>query len=170
MQRQNFVSIGRLIKPVGTSGELKTEIEDQFWDDFINTEHLFIMERGNYIPLFIEDVREANHLLIKLEEIESPEQAAPLGQKEVYLREQDLVSDNYRKSKEKQGLEGYRLQNRGETVGVIDAIEQHPGQLLAIIMHQNQKKHIPLVDQLILEINPKSGIINMDLPEGLLEI
>lgn len=170
MLRQKYVCIGRFIKPVGTTGEIKTEIDDQYWDDFVNTEHFFVRERGNYVPLFIEDVRESNYLLVKVEDIESPEQAASLGQKDIFLREKDLTSDTSRKTMEKQGLEGYHLYNNGIAVGVIEAIEQHPGQILAIIVYQNQKKHIPLVDPLILEIDPKSGIINMDLPEGLLEI
>ena len=170
MQRQSYVCIGRLLKPVGTGGELKTEIEDIYWDDFIETSHMFVKIMGNYVPYFIEDIRETNHLLVKIEDIDNPEQASSLGLHEIYLREKDLTSQVYMRQREKWDLEGFTLCDKGEPVGIIETIENHPGQIMAVILYKNQKKHIPLADQLILDIDPESRMLNMDLPQGILEI
>ncbi|MBK8886991.1 MAG: hypothetical protein IPN46_10745 [Saprospiraceae bacterium] len=43
--RTQFVKIGTILKPVGTSGELKVEIGDEFIEDFVASPSYFRQDK-----------------------------------------------------------------------------------------------------------------------------
>lgn len=79
-----FVKIGTILKPVGTSGELKVEIGDEFIEDFVASPHIFVKINGAYVPYFIENIRENNYILFKMEEVDLPEAASRFTLKDIF--------------------------------------------------------------------------------------
>jgi 16S rRNA processing protein RimM len=49
-------------------------------------------------------------------------------------------------------------------------VEEYPQQLMAIVMHDNKEILLPLTDQLITSIDRTKRVIEMTIPEGLLEL
>jgi 16S rRNA processing protein RimM len=165
-----YIRIGQLLKPVGTNGEIKIDIDDNFFDDFVNSNHFIIKINGNYVPYFIENIRETNHLLLKIEEIDGPESAANFTLKDIYLREKDITSKSYSEQKSKEGWVGYTIFDKKRRVGQIVDIEIYPQQLMASVVYNNKNILIPLVEELITDVSDENKILTMDLPEGLLDM
>ena len=71
----------------------------------------------------------------------------------------------------KQGnLEGYQVEADGIFIGTIISVEELPSQLLAHVKNENSIHLIPIVEDFIQNINTKSKIVYLTLPEGLLNL
>lgn len=166
-----YISIGQILKPTGTKGELKIDIEDDFLDDIESTKHVFLKIRGSYVPYFIDYIKETyQNLILKLEEIDTPEEAIKYNLKPIFLLENAITSESYFDKRSKEGLEGFLVMNGGDKIGEIIEIQMHPQQIIAIVEHNNKKVMIPLVDGWIETINEENKTIIMVLPDGLLDI
>ena len=55
-------------------------------------------------------------------------------------------------------------------IGIIEEIIEYPQQEMAAIKFQEKEVLIPLNEQLILTIDAENKVIEMDLPDGLLEL
>ena len=165
-----YTLIGKLHKPAGTQGEMKLFVEDIFLEDLLNSDHFFIKMNGSFVPYFIEDIRETNHLLIKIEEIEDPESALGLVNKEVYLLTKSIRSEAFSSINEKQEYEGFTIWDKGVEVGIIEDIELMPQQVIAWVNFNQKRVAIPLAEGLIHEVDAENKKIAMNLPEGILDL
>ena len=165
-----YVKIGNLLKPVGTRGEIKTDIPDEFLEDFVNAAHVFILINGSYVPYFIESVRETNQILVKFEDMDDPEEASTVSQKDIFMEEKNITSTEFANQKDKEQLLDYTIISNRENIGTIIAVEIFPQQIMAVVQKDSKPFYLPLVDQFIVEINEEDKIIYMDLPDGILDI
>ncbi len=166
-----YIPIGQILKPTGTQGEIKIDIGEDFWEDIESKNHIFLKLRGSFVPFFIEYVRDTHQsLILKLEEVNAPEDALKFNLKEIYLRENEIISDAYFNKKTKQDLEDYMVYNNEQKVGTIIEIQEHPQQLIAIVNYENKNVMIPLVDEWILKIDDGQKSIHMLFPIELLDI
>ena len=143
--RTQFVKIGTILKPVGTSGELKVEIGDEFIEDFVASPHIFVKINGAYVPYFIENIRE-----------------------DIFLREKDLRETETIRESTKTGWIDFEIWNENVLAGVIEDIQIFPGQVMAMMRRKGQLVMIPLADALINEVSEAQKRIYMSLPEGIL--
>ena len=167
---KKYVKIGNLLKPVGTRGEIKTDIPDEFLEDFVNAAHVFILINGSYVPYFIESVRETNQILVKFEDMDDPEEASTVSQKDIFMEEKNITSTEFANQKDKEQLLDYTIISNRENIGTIIAVEIFPQQIMAVVQKDSKPFYLPLVDQFIVEINEEDKIIYMDLPDGILDI
>jgi 16S rRNA processing protein RimM len=165
-----YVRVGVLQKPNGLQGEMKIELEYGLEEDYNRYHHMFILINGDYVPYFIEYRKEYNGEIIKLEDIDSPEQAAKFSLKGVYLREHEILSRKYHTDKEKEGLEGYMIYDGDKPIAQIEEVREYPQQLIAVLLLDGQERLIPLVDAWINNIDATSRKLYMQLPEGILEV
>ncbi|MBK7474536.1 MAG: hypothetical protein IPN74_19405 [Haliscomenobacter sp.] len=174
MQDTEFIEIGKTGRTHGTSGALKILINDRYLEDFVQSDLVFLEIKGKKIPFFIEEISEANALLVKLEEIDSPEDAHALCGKPAYLRKEDLLPDSVRESPSLQQYErfvGFLIKDaRLGPLGQIESILELPQQYLAAITFQGKERLIPMHPQLILGVDQDLKEIHMELPEGILEM
>jgi 16S rRNA processing protein RimM len=170
LSSKKYIQIGQILKPLGTTGELKIEVQDNFFDDFVESDHIFIKINGHFVPYFIENIRETNHLLIKLEEIDDPESAGTFTLKEVFMREQNITSKSYKDQKSKEGWIGFTIYDKEQIVGIIDDIEIFPQQIMASVNINKKMVLIPLVEELITTVDENQKKLIMDLPDGILTI
>jgi 16S rRNA processing protein RimM len=169
-----FVNIGFTKKPHGTRGELKIQIEDEYLEDFLHSEVVFLEITGKTIPFFVEKMRAGNPLIVKFEDTDTREDAQFLAGKTVFLRQQDLSAPEPTDEDDEVALEdlvGFRIVDLtyGD-IGEIEEIAELPEQLMAILTYHEREVLIPLVDDLIEEIHLSKKTVTMDLPEGLLEL
>ena len=168
-----YILIGHTKKTHGAGGEIKVFIEDRFLDDFAQTDVVFINIHGKPAPFFIENVRVAGGLLLKLEEIDSPAQAKTLTSSEIFLRKQDLLHSKDEEAPPSTFIifEGYEMEDEklGKIGKIIEVIE-YPQQELAVVAYQGREVLIPLHPDLIKKIDKKAGILTLALPEGILDL
>jgi 16S rRNA processing protein RimM len=168
-----YISIGHTKKTHGAAGEIKVVIEDRFLEDFAQTDVVFINILGKPAPFFIEDVRVAGDLLLKLEEIDTPAQAKTLTSSEIFLRKQDLlhVEDEDAPPSTFKIFEGYEIEDeKMGKIGKIIEVVDLPQQELAVVEYEGREVMIPLHPDLIKKIDKKTGTIILNLPDGILDL
>ncbi len=171
---ENIISIGFTKKPHGLKGEIKLHIEEKYVEDVMNAELLILDIKGKKTPFFVEDVRFGNAIIAKFEEVNSPEGAAAIASKEIFLRESDLIPEEEREIEiEKIPFEqcvGYTLFDFGEKIGIIEDVIEFPQQLMATINIDNREVLVPLNEHFVKKCDDVQREIYLELPEGILDL
>jgi len=164
----DLVHIGFISKTHGYHGHLKISVESEFIEAFGLCKFLFIDIETMLIPFFIEEKKTHHNLLVKLEGLDSKEDAQTLNSSHIYVDRKYIVEtqaeDSYK------ALIGYIVLNESNQIGILKDIQEFPQQLMGVIMHGDQELLIPLHDQLIDSIDHTSKSISLTLPEGLLDL
>jgi len=171
-EQPTYVEIGHTRKTRGVEGEVKVFVKKEYMEDFLAAKVVFLDVQGGYVPFFVERIRESNTLLLKLEDIDSPEEAVVVAGKPLFIRTEDLQpAKATTEATDYAFLEGFRIVDREKgAVGPILEILEYPQQIIAIVEYAGREILIPLNDQLIVHVDPRQGILEMELPEGLLEL
>ncbi len=168
----NKVPIGRIVRAHGMRGEVKFLPYTLNVDLFQRIACLYRREGANFVPLEICSVRKApgEGLLLLFKDISSRDEAEALKNLELWVDLEDLppLEEDEFYHYQLLGLK-VRLTNN-ETLGeVIGIMPVGPYDLLEVSPPHGKSFYLPLVDEVVLEINPSKGYILVNLPEGLLE-
>lgn len=164
--RKDFIVAGTVDKTHGTKGDLRItlSIDKPF------KEWAFLEIQGKPVPFYIESMQATfeNGALIRLQDIDSMEKAS------AYVGYTLLASRGKRKKSEvyaEDDFTGFKLvdEKLGD-IGVVDALEEYPNQLLIRTQYKGEEVLIPAVEAFIREISEAERTIYLQLPEGLLEI
>ncbi len=163
--------IGKILSAHGVKGEvifehnLMSETSFETWDAL-----MIELLSDSHIPFFIEKIKPHSETscLVKLEEINSPEAAQQIVQKNVFLSPNVLV-DKVVVKKVADSYIGFMLYDKEKMVGIIDNILNPKTNPLFIINDGAENELlIPANEELIIEIKMKEKIIVADVPNGLL--
>ena len=172
---QNYILIGNTRKSYGVKGEMKLKLDEAYLEDIFNLQVVFLKINGKHVPYFVESVRAGNALLIKFEDINSPEETISIASKEIYAREGDLIPEEDRTfevdSLEFEKFKGYTITDveKGR-VGVIKDIVEYPQQEMAVVEYEKREILIPLNQKLIDSFDERKKELVLNLPEGLLDL
>ncbi len=171
---EEYLKIGRTTKLHGAAGELKMIIEEPYLDFIEAGKFIFIEQEGKPVPFFIEQVRGGADPIVKLEWIESPQEALPLTSKTIYLLKREIEEDLQALADENDLslLQGFKvLDSSGAFIGMITEITRFPQQLMATVEDDEKNIHlIPLHADLIEHIDVEKRKVVMNLPEGILDL
>ena len=166
-----YFKIGKFVATHGIKGELVLNHDLGKKTSLKGLHTIFIEERKNsFLPWFIETarIRTEEEVLIKLEGVSTREAATKLTQKEVWFTEADMKKFSAKSSPI--NLLGYTIINNKKPIGEILEIIEQPHQLLCRIEINNKEVLIPLNESFLQGINHAKKLVNVDLPEGLIEI
>ena len=162
-----FIKIGKVLKTHGFKGHLKIYVDEFYMNDFEDINSVII----NNLPYFIssKDINSNSHAIILLEDIDSKEKAQKLQGKELLAKEDDLTE--ILDGNEFDDIVTYVIldKNYGE-IGKINEIVEMPFQIMAKVTYKEKPILIPLNDDFITLINDKKKTVEMQLPDGFLEI
>ncbi len=171
---EKYIQIGNVRKTHGVSGELKYTVDDEYWEDFLEADVLFVDVRGRKTPYFVEGIKTGSLPLMKFEDIDSREEAGIIANKALFMRSSDLeertteevdVADMF------DLLPGYLIvEAEAGEVGAIKEVLEFPQQIMAVVDYKEKEILIPLNDVFIQNIDQQKQVIGMKLPEGLLEL
>ena len=171
ISKDEVFPIGQIIKPHGVQGEMSFA----FTSDVFDSEDVpyFVFEiQGILVPFYITEYRFKTNAtaLVKLDDITTDEQARPFSGLTIY------VSNEFLEKVEDAEIEldyfvGFQLidENAG-TLGLIKEVDQTTENALFIIDKPNDELLIPVGDDYIQNIDHKKKIIQVRLPEGLLDL
>ena len=168
-----LIPLGFINKTHGFQGELSLAINDdiaisagQFKSRF-----LFIQIDGLPVPFFVENIREkSGGVLVKFDTITDEALAKKLVGKKV-LTEKMQQDDNDEDDPSWFDLVGYTVTDKlyGD-LGPILEIQEMPMQFLAVCHVNNKEILFTLHDEIILEIDDDKQSMQIELPEGLLDV
>jgi 16S rRNA processing protein RimM len=171
-----LISIGYTKKPHGLKGEIKLQVTERYLEDLMNTEVVILQIKGKPTPFFVDDIRVGNTTIGKFEDIDNPESAMSIANKELFLREEDIIPDDFREfevdddSLEYEKCIGYTIFDGDKELGTIIDVLEFPQQEMAVIEIENREILIPLNLAFVLKRDDEGQKIMMDLPEGLLDL
>ena len=166
-----YFKIGKFVAAYGLKGELVLKHELGKKTSLKGLQTIFIEEKKeSFLPWFIESTKIKNEkeVFVKLEGVASREAATKLTQKEVWFTDADIKKFSAKSSPI--NLLGYTIVNNKQPVGEILEIIEQPHQLLCRVEIKGKEALIPLHENFLQGINHAKKQVNVELPEGLIEI
>ena len=164
-----FVEIGRTGRPHGVKGELKVHIEEVYQEDFERAGAVLIGTPP--VPYFIQRRTGGGAPRIKLETFDSREAVSLLSNRDIFLPEDQITVEVSEEDTPWDVVLGYTIQTENyPELGPIEAIVDLPEHYLAEITHDERTVLIPLHDDLVLGVDQDNRRLQMELPDGLLDI
>ena len=166
-----YFKIGKFVAAYGLKGELVLKHELGKKTSLKGLQTIFIEEKKeSFLPWFIESTKIKNEkeVFVKLEGVASREAATKLTQKEVWFTNADIKKFSAKSSPI--NLLGYTIVNNKQPLGEILEIIEQPHQLLCRVEIKGKEALIPLHQNFLQGINHAKKHVNVELPEGLIEI
>ncbi len=157
-----------LNKPHGVSGELSFTFQDDSFDRE-DVDFLVLLLDGIFVPFFIESYRfrSDNAAILKLEDIDTAEQARRFTNTEVYLPKHQAIE---REEIETWNFfEGFRVIDtvHGE-LGTVVHVDESTMNVLFYIDTPDGELLLPAHEEFILDVNREEKYLTVAVPEGLL--
>ena len=166
-----MIRIGKIVATHGLKGSLVLThvVGESNWlkkDDVLFLE----LNKGSYIPFFVTDAKAANNeeYVLNLEDVAEVESARELIGRHAYVKE-DILTKHVNDSPLL--WLGFNIVDKEKgSLGIIEDVLQTGHQWLAKITYEGREVLIPLVEQMIIDVNVRNKFIRVNLPEGLLEL
>lgn len=166
-----YFKIGKFVAVHGLKGDLLLKHTLGKKTSLKGLQAIFIEEKKDaFIPWFIQTAKIKNEeeVYIKLEGIETREEAMKLSQKEIWVPEADFKKFTAKSAPA--SLLGYTIINKTESLGEILEVIEQPHQLLCRLEIKNKEVFVPLNESTLEKTDHKKKEVIVQLPEGLLDI
>ena len=168
IRKEEVYKIGRLGKTHGVKGEISFLFDDDVFDR-VDADYLVIDIEGILVPFFMEEYRfkSDSNALMKFEGIDTQERARELTGCDVYFPRE--LTDDDEENLSWTSLVGFSLidADSGKDVGRIASIDDST---MNILFELEDGTLIPASEELITNIDTQKQQIEINLPEGILEL
>jgi len=168
---EEIFAVGKIVKTHGLKGEMAFAGTTSVFEEQ-HVPFIFLKPEGLIVPFYVENVRikTENSGLIKLERVDSEEQAQELTGLTLFLPisyQDKITSDEI----DIEYLIGFDLTEKGKGyIGKVMDVDQSTANELFVVQTEKGEILIPIVDEFILDIDFEKKKIVLDLPNGLLEL
>ncbi|WP_256010989.1 ribosome maturation factor RimM [Desertivirga xinjiangensis] len=171
MKIEDSFYIGYITKTKGLKGEVQIFFEFPDYED-LEFDVVFVELSGKLIPYFVSASKIQSNSTgnFYFEDIDTIEKAEKLVRKKLYLPNAKMP--------ERQDDEFYYTDLKGFIVkdehygelGEIIEVHEYPQQFIAVVPYKFREVMFPLNENIILNIDEDNGILEVSLPEGLIDI
>lgn len=170
MTKDECYYLGRVTKPFGFKGEMVLFLDVDSPDDYATLDSVFVEMKNGLVPYFIKSLRINGNKAVALFEDLTAEQAAALAGHDMYLP-LDLLPKLTGNQFYFHEVKGFRVvDDQYGDIGVIDSIIEYPAQPLFQIMNGTTEILIPVIDQVIKEVDRDNKTIYISAPNGLIDL
>jgi len=172
LDKSDFTSVGVMSKPHGTSGEVAIRLFPEIGDYDLSPSFIFIEINDELVPFRVSNSRYKtdNVILIKSSFLSSEKEIRALMGCTVYLPNKEI-------ERSPAGLNNLNTFNgfkvvdtQKKVIGEITGIQDISGNPLFQIYNGEIEILIPVAEEFIININDKDKIVEMEIPEGLLDL
>lgn len=173
IKSEEVYKIGTFGKPHGIHGELQMTFTDDVFDR-VEAPYVVCSMEGILVPFFIDSyrIRTATTALMKLEDVDSVEQARRFTGLDIYFpfRLADEPADDYLPSWA--SLEGYRIEEVQQGyLGTLSAVDDSTANVLLVIERADGEEIlVPACEEFIVGFDRHQRTITLQLPEGLTDL
>ena len=172
MQKQDCFYLGTAVGKYSFKGELLVKVDSDNPQDYTELESIFVELSTGLVPFFIKkcQLHKSELLRIDFEEISNEQEADALIKKNLYLP-LDLLPPLEGNKFYYHEIIGFTVSTESEEIGRITAVLEQGPQALFQVEATDKKIHlIPIHDDFILEVDRKKNLIQVQIPEGLLDL
>lgn len=175
IERQDLTAAGKFLKTHALKGELNAVLDMDC--DLLDTERPLIMEMdGIPVPFYLKSVRPKGQFgcLLKLDGVESADDAKPFVNKIIYMLKEDFRETARAEQDEGEyadDLVGYTIvDDEHGNLGEIKEIDLSTANTLFLLERNGKTLYIPVADEFITEIDNTNSTIHTSLPAGLVDL
>lgn len=170
MTKNECYYLGRVTKPFGFKGEMTLFLDVDNQDDYAGLDSVFVEMKNGLVPYFIKSIRFSGNKAIAMFDDLTPDQAAALAGHDLYLP-LDLLPKLTGNQFYYHEVKGFRVvDDRHGDIGVIESIIEYPAQPLFQIMNGTTEILIPVIDQVIKQVDRENHTIYISAPNGLIDL
>ncbi len=172
MKKEDCFYLGKIVKKYSFKGELLAKLDTDEPNLYSDLDAVFIDLRGNLVPFFIESsqLHKSDLLRLKFEDVTTEADADALMKTELYLPLNLLPKLDGDKFYFHEVI-GFTIKDKnfGE-VGILKGINDSTAQALFEIDRDGIEILIPMNDEFIVKVDRKNKTIEVNTPEGLIDL
>jgi len=172
MNIDNFYYLGKIIKTSGYKGNLVFFFDVDDISYYKDLEAVFVDINKELIPFAINSlqIKDNKTAFVKMEDIDDEDQAIAVTGKELYLPLSYLPPLTGKKFYYHEVTGFDVVDSKYGNIGKIDSFIDQATQALFVIISDKKEILIPVSDNIIKNIDRKARIIEIETPEGLIDI
>ncbi len=174
INKEDIVEIGRFQKTHALKGELNALL-DIDGDYFVDGHALIVSIDGIFVPFYADTVRPkgSESYLVKLNGVDTQEQAQQFVNKEIYGLRENLV--DYYDDPDLEMVDdfiGYKIMDSslGEVGKVVDVDDSTANVLLIVESPDGRRIFVPVAEEFINAVDEHKQVIETSLPDGLINL
>lgn len=171
MTKDECFYIGRITKPFGVKGQVIFFLDVDDPSEYAGLDSVLVETKNGLVPYFIEALQfnASNKAIVTFEDL-SPEESTALVGRELYLPLDLLpkLEGNKFYFHEVIGFEVVDVTYG--PVGRLENVIEYPAQPLFQIMKDDVEILVPVIDQVIKEVDREHKILTIDAPAGLIDL
>lgn len=171
MRLEDCFQLGHISRIHGYKGSVVAFFDTDRPEAYTALESVFLEDRGELIPFFIEDLAQNSkgHFILKFEEVDDEASALNLVGSELWLP-LSVLPPLEGKSFYYHEIVGFELWEKEQKLGICKSVLDSSAQPLLVMDYQGREVLIPAIDEFIVSIDRDAQRMNLSLPEGLLSI
>lgn len=170
MTKDECFYLGKITKPFGVKGQVIMFLDVDAPEEYAEMDSVLVETKGSLVPYFIKSLNlNGNKAIVEFDELSMEESLALVG-KELYLPLEllpELTGNKFYFHE----VEGYTvIDSEYGNIGELETIIEYPAQPLFQIMNNGTEILIPVIDQVIKEVDRENKTLYIEAPAGLIEL
>jgi len=169
--KDDCFQLGKITKTHGVQGELVFFLDVDVPDAYEELDSVLIDVKGELVPYFVESISvNRNRAIVALEEVNTIEEAQKLINCDLYLP-LDNLEELGGESFYFHEIVGFRVRDEalGE-LGTVTTVYSMSTQDLIAMQYRGQEILIPSHSEIVKTVDRTNRILNVNLPEGLVDV
>lgn len=168
---KGYFLLGKIIRTHGYKGGLKAIFDVDQPQEYRELDMLFVDLKDKLIPWVIENIHfENNKVNLKLADLNDMEGAEKLVGHYIYLPEELLPKLKGNKFYYHEVIGFAVIDEKHGDIGKIDRVIDLPNNPLFAVIFKDKEILLPITDEIIKKVDRKKKIIQVEAPEGLVEL
>ena len=172
MRKEDCFFLGTVVAKYSFKGEVLIKLDTDDPETYLSLQSFLLEDESHLIPCFTTKVQlhKSQLLRVSVEGVNSEKQADLMIGKSVYLPLDQLpkLDDNQFYFHE---IIGFKVIDSVQgPIGIITGVNDASSQVLLEVEHNDKQILIPLVDELIQQLDKQKKQIYLSIPEGLLDL
>ena len=168
---KDYYYLGKILRPHGYKGGLKVTLDVDDPSAYKSLDIVFAEMKRNLVPFFIESIHlEGNKANIKLQDIDDLAAAERMANCKLFLPIHALPALKGNKFYFHE-IEGFKVYDEARGfIGEVEKVLDLPNNALFSIRFEGKEILIPVVDEIIRNLDRKNKRLDIRAPEGLIDI
>ena len=172
MRKEDCFFLGTVVAKYSFKGEVLIKLDTDDPETYLSLQSFLLEDESHLIPCFTTKVQlhKSQLLRVSVEGVNSEKQADLMIGKSVYLPLDQLpkLDDDQFYFHE---IIGFKVIDSVQgPIGIITGVNDASSQVLLEVEHNDKQILIPLVDELIQQLDKQKKQIYLSIPEGLLDL
>ena len=171
MKKEDCFYLGRVAKTHGLKGEVTIKLEADDPSAYLEMKHFFLEINKVLTPFFVDKITpNGDKFFISVQDVNTVEQARNLVGKPVYLP-LEMLPKLSGKQFYFHEIVGYTVVDteKGE-LGPVAEVLEYPTQAVLQVLKGKKEILIPIIDEVIQNVDRNKKILTITAPEGLIDM